>query len=530
MANGLFTLKQVNQALRQSAWTGQKTPSVQYLVVAGGGGGGRYNGGGGGGAGGLTTGVVPVAIGTSYTVTIGGGGAGGTNSGTGQGISGQNSLFGVIAAIGGGGGGGSDVPSPPTYNYGLSGGSGGGSGTNGSGFVTSGQGTVNQGNAGGFGNSDAASWRHGGGGGGAGTIGFNVISGTSGGYGNGGAGIASAINGTVTSYAGGGGGGAYVGARGIGGVGGGGNGGESGSGFAATAGTANTGGGGGGGGGASGAAGGSGIVILSYPDTYAAAASTSNATVTTSGSGSISFVRASGQYLTYANPSSQFSLGTNAFTIECWVRLSSMPSSTGYPASYWLFGGGPFNSNTGIDFYINNTQIGFNLVTFASPTVIGNHGMTTNTWYHVAVVRGGSSNLTVSIFVNGTRVATGGSITDSADAATTGIAISAAEPSGATQGNLDGFISNYRIVKGTAVYDPTQSSITVPTAPLTAIPNTQLLLNTVSGAFAADSSSNAFSTNATPATSPTWNSSSPFTVTGYKNRVYTWTTSGSITF
>jgi len=53
MANGLFNLKQVVQAVQQGGWPAQKTPSVEYLTVAGGGGGGRYNGGGGGGAGGL---------------------------------------------------------------------------------------------------------------------------------------------------------------------------------------------------------------------------------------------------------------------------------------------------------------------------------------------------------------------------------------------------------------------------------------------------------------------------------------------
>jgi hypothetical protein len=199
--------------------------------------------------------------------------------------------------------------------------------------------------------------------------------------------------------------------------------------------------------------------------------------------GSGYFVRSSSQYLTVSNAGGQFSFGTGAFTIECWVNLASMPSGTGYPASYWLFGGGPVNSDAGIDFYINNTQIGFNLTAFTSSTAIGNHGMSVGNWYHVAVVRGGGSNQTVSIYVNGTRVATASSVTATADVATTGIAISAAEPSGATSGNFDGYISNYRVVKGTAVYDPTSSTLTVPTAPLTAITNTQLLLNFTNGAI-----------------------------------------------
>ena len=202
------------------------------------------------------------------------------------------------------------------------------------------------------------------------------------------------------------------------------------------------------------------------------------------------FVRASSQYLTVSNPGGEFSFGTGAFTIECWVYLVSMPSSTGYPASYWLFGGGLAVSNTGVDFYINNTQIGFNLADFTSATAIGNHGMSINNWYHVAVVRGGSSNETLSIYVNGTRVATATGVTATADAATSGISISAAEPSGATSGNFDGYISNYRVVKGTAVYDPTQTTLTVPTAPLTAITNTQLL--TCQSNRFVDNSTNAF--------------------------------------
>ena len=73
MAQGIFNLKQVNQAIRQDACTGIYAPKfVEYLVVAGGGGGQT---GGGGGAGGLLTGMVPVTAGASYTVTVGGGGS-----------------------------------------------------------------------------------------------------------------------------------------------------------------------------------------------------------------------------------------------------------------------------------------------------------------------------------------------------------------------------------------------------------------------------------------------------------------------
>ena len=90
------------------------------------------------------------------------------------------------------------------------------------------------------------------------------------------------------NYAGGGGGGVYTtGTLGSGGLGGGGNGGSGGSAGAGSPGTANTGGGGGGGaaGDGPGANGGSGIVIIRYADSYAAATSTTGSPTITTGGG-----------------------------------------------------------------------------------------------------------------------------------------------------------------------------------------------------------------------------------------------------
>jgi hypothetical protein len=58
---------------------------------------------------------------------------------------------------------------------------------------------------------------------------------------------------------------------------------------------------------------------------------------------------------------------------------------------------------------------------------------------------------------------------------------------------------------------------------------TSLLLNSASGARFTDGSTNGF-TSAVTGSVFAWNALSPFTGTGYKNRVYTWTSSGSITF
>lgn len=504
MANGLFTLKQINQALRQSAWTNQKPPSVNYLVVAGGGGGGGGDGGGGGGAGGVLTGVVPVTTGSSITVTVGGGG----NSGNGyaQGSNGVSSVFGVISTAGGGGGGIGGGASNSTA--GSAGGSGGGGGGRGS--FTGGQGVLGQGNRGGtsaFGDTGGSS--RGAGGGGAGTIGLTSTAGSDG-TGVGGAGIASSMSGAIVAYAGGGaGGGQTYGATSIGGVGGGGSAVQGGAGGA---GTTNTGGGGAGGSynANNGGNGGSGIVILSYPDTYAAAASSTNATVTTSGSGSINFT-SSGKFTIANNAAFQFNAGD--FTIEAFVYGTSWSAyqliAKCADDSSWG-NGWAFNLYNGIpQFYIQGV-----------PVAVGTTSIGTSSFAHIAVVRNGT---TVTIYVNGSSVATATSLAT----ITPTQPLSVAGEISSANYYLNGYISNLRIVKGSAIYT---SNFTAPTAPLTSVSGTSLLLSSVSGAFLADSSGNGF-TPATTTNSPTWNSASPFaTGLGYKNRVYTWTTSGSITF
>jgi hypothetical protein len=80
----------------------------------------------------------------------------------------------------------------------------------------------------------------------------------------------------------------------------------------------------------------------------------------------------------------------------------------------------------------------------------------------------------MSVFANGSRYATT-SVTGSSVNSTAVVSIGASQSgSGAL---TTGYISSARIVNGTAVYDPTLTTLTVPTAPLTNITNTSLLLN-----------------------------------------------------
>ena len=226
---------------------------------------------------------------------------------------------------------------------------------------------------------------------------------------------------------------------------------------------------------------------------------------------SVEFTRSSSQYVTVSNAGGQFAFGTGAFTIECWINLKTMPGGDGYSSGYYILGGGPLNGASGVDYWIGPSTIAVSLASYGTNQASGSHGMSVGNWYHVVLVRGGTNNQTVSIFINGSRVATASGISVTADPMSTGIAISAGEPSGATGANFDAYISNYRIVKGTAVYDPTSTTLTVPTSTLTAVANTSLLVFADQRFPFNDISGN--NLLASPINSPTQSILSPFTTT-----------------
>jgi len=172
--------------------------------------------------------------------------------------------------------------------------------------------------------------------------------------------------------------------------------------------------------------------------------------------GSISFAG----YTQYLSMSPGIIVGNGAFTAEAWFYMT-----TGTPA--FIFGG---SSNYGFGLHIDSmTSISsstFNVTSnsYTVPT------MNLNTWYHVAVTRNSSGVET--LFLNGTRSTTG---TTSTNLNYQGFTSLIGE-----QGNLGYFagrLTNLRIVVGSNVYDPTQTTITVPNSALTAVANTKLLLD-----------------------------------------------------
>jgi hypothetical protein len=195
---------------------------------------------------------------------------------------------------------------------------------------------------------------------------------------------------------------------------------------------------------------------------YAVAANTSYSTSTNGGSG---YFDGNGNYLGLPITSA-LQFGNGDFTIEAWVYTTSTATQCiivgqsdllSVAASSWVFYiGGVISS----DVYVGGTSY---TVTSPVPTI--------NTWAHVAFVRNGTS---VKSYLNGTQV---GSTTLPAGATVNNGSTLYAPSVGALGTNFrafSGFISNLRVVKGTAVYT---GNFTPPTSPVTAISGTSLLLN-----------------------------------------------------
>lgn len=181
-------------------------------------------------------------------------------------------------------------------------------------------------------------------------------------------------------------------------------------------------------------------------------------------------------------------MGTGDFTWELWFNTSV---SSGYQI---LVNKG--DSYTGTTMCLN-LQSG--TVNFASGIVGGSFSI--NTWNHLALTRSGTST---KLWLNG--VQQGSTLSDSTNYSTaTSLSIgdrTAGHPNG--QYPFTGYISNVRLVKGTALYT---SAFTVPTSALTAVSGTSLLTCQDANKIV-DRSANAFTVTSTGTVSAS--SSKPF--------------------
>ena len=179
-------------------------------------------------------------------------------------------------------------------------------------------------------------------------------------------------------------------------------------------------------------------------------------------------------------------VGSSNFSIECWVYATTQTNTF----AQGLVTYGVFGNTSGTSYLSFQLSASGNLAvayaTAASLNLSDPSLFPINQWVHAVVCRSGS---TLSLFVNGTRVAT---TTTSATVGSSGdvLCIGGQWFADVSTRQLQGYISNVRIVNGSSAYDATASTLTVPTAPLTAITNTSLL--TCQSNRFIDNSSNAF--------------------------------------
>jgi len=180
--------------------------------------------------------------------------------------------------------------------------------------------------------------------------------------------------------------------------------------------------------------------------------------VSTETTGSV-FFDGTGDYLSLAS-SSDFGFGTGDFTIECFVYYNGTGVNYDYIFDFRVNGSGtelrpalyPVSDGGNIDYYLNGSE------------AISAGVFNGNRWYHIAVAR---NSATTTLYVDGISV---GSFSDSNNYADAPLQIG--QRQGQTSQSWNGYISNFRVCKGHAVYT---SNFAVPTRELDVHPETVLL-------------------------------------------------------
>jgi hypothetical protein len=189
------------------------------------------------------------------------------------------------------------------------------------------------------------------------------------------------------------------------------------------------------------------------------------AAYSTTTNGGSAYFDGTDDHLTVAS-NAAFAFGTGDFTIECWVYVANT-------SSQMIFVDLRGASSSAIAPLIYMTSSGVvNYYTNGSVRITGT-GISANSWNHLAVSRSGTST---KLFINGTQA--GSTYSDSNNYVQSSVYIGRASD---TAGSfVTGYMSNVRILKGTALYT---SNFTPPSSPVTAITNTSLLTNFTNAAI-----------------------------------------------
>ena len=189
-------------------------------------------------------------------------------------------------------------------------------------------------------------------------------------------------------------------------------------------------------------------------------------------------------------------IGSGDFTIECWVYLNSI----GVDRNFINMDVASTSTNVSLSLDSTTNKARFLIRNDASTTnldINSSVALVTNTWYHIVGVANGTTG---TLYVNGSStLGATGTITGTRSGSGTQCRIGVNADD--TTRFMNGYISSARIVKGAVVYT---ANFTPPTAPLTAIANTSILLNFTNAGIYDGKMANNLETvgNAQVATSP----------------------------
>lgn len=175
-------------------------------------------------------------------------------------------------------------------------------------------------------------------------------------------------------------------------------------------------------------------------------------------------------YLTTPD-SSDFDLGTDDFTIECWIHTDDIGSVKRAVIGSWL------NSNRGWQARIGPSGSGYVMIFSWTSNGTTDYTLTStivcpyNQWNHLAWVRSGN---TLTFYVNGVA---GGAFAFNQNIHNSNAALQIGDWD-SNAADFIGYMSDVHLVKDTALYT---ADFTPPTEPITPVTNTKLLLNMANG-------------------------------------------------
>jgi len=175
-------------------------------------------------------------------------------------------------------------------------------------------------------------------------------------------------------------------------------------------------------------------------------------------------------YLNFTDTSNTLDMGGAVTSLEGFFYPTATSSAQCLVAKGG--GSGSWSTSSGFEWQLtySSSKFDFTFNNAGSPANVASATVPINQWYHVAVATDASNN--ISLYLNGTRVATSTNAITKPTSRT--LMYLGQDVSGSY---FTGYMSGVRFISGSGAYNPTSTTITVPTAPPTAVTNTKLLTN-----------------------------------------------------